>query len=382
LNSHNTQPFLVPLTGIRAIAALWVLLYHLQHAWQINFKHPVSLPIVDHGYLAVDLFFVLSGFIIAYVHRAEFRLLGDVRNAPRFVCLRLARLAPVYYVTLLLFALLFLFSTVILKLTPDDTHKYSASGFLYNLLLVQSWGLNIPSVNSPAWSISVECFAYLCFPLLSPVLHRLKSRLSNYLTACGLIMLFTGCYFWIGTGNLDWRADFGLVRVFFEFALGCIGFNIFNLTPHNTTCSGLTALVFMIVLLLAWVDSPWIIDVCFPVLFAVLIVCLALTKQGLFYRLFSNRVITLAGKCSFSLYLFHQFPITVFTNLYERFQVFSPVTCSIVIVISSILGSLALFWWVEEPSRRFLRRYIDRYFPANSPHSHLTNSRYSKRIAV
>ncbi|MGH7058084.1 MAG: acyltransferase family protein, partial [Acetobacteraceae bacterium] len=98
------------LTGLRAVAAAWVVAFHYstEQFSPLGLQH--DLPILHFGYLGVDLFFMLSGFVIWHVHAKDF-LEPSVLKLKRFVLLRLARLYPVYLFTLLLLGAMFLLST-------------------------------------------------------------------------------------------------------------------------------------------------------------------------------------------------------------------------------------------------------------------------------
>jgi peptidoglycan/LPS O-acetylase OafA/YrhL len=145
------------LTGLRGAAEMMVVLYHAD----INFG-PVLGRIVRHGYLAVDLFFVLSGYVMALTYGHMFRNGGN-RGAYRdFLLLRFGRIYPLYFAVTIVCVLAFgLFA-----------HKGGGELIASNLLLVQGWGID-NSIIGPGWSISTEAGAYLLFPPLALLcLHR------------------------------------------------------------------------------------------------------------------------------------------------------------------------------------------------------------------
>src|SRR5262249_39676380 len=97
----SERPEIRALTGIRGFAAVWVVLFHLQ--WQGMYQAFPRLeairPLVDRGYLGVDLFFILSGFILTWNYGealADWR----PREHVRFEIVRLARIYPVHLATL------------------------------------------------------------------------------------------------------------------------------------------------------------------------------------------------------------------------------------------------------------------------------------------
>ena len=153
--SPARRPVLPNLTGIRIFAAMYVLLYHLFGSPDPG--RPWYDAWIDGGYLGVSLFFVLSGFILAYNAPA-------VGNAKKFYVLRLARVYPLYL------------AAMIWGLPNYFRHGTTPWAVLLpaDLLLVQTWfGPNwATQINPPSWSLSTEAFFYLCFPLLLPPLRR------------------------------------------------------------------------------------------------------------------------------------------------------------------------------------------------------------------
>ncbi len=156
------------LTGLRGVAALLIVVHHYA---LLQSSFPPALHNLAHGaYLAVDLFFVLSGYVMALAYGHWFTPttgwphhgLTGLAAYIEFILRRLARLWPLHAV-------------VVLTLLAQDylLDRWMAWPKLIacNLLLVQGWGIS-QSINPPSWSISTELAAYLLFPLLSAlVLH-------------------------------------------------------------------------------------------------------------------------------------------------------------------------------------------------------------------
>src|SRR6185312_3307871 len=141
------------LTALRGLAALTVLLFHAA-AWPFGEQDAVPLPL-GHGYLAVDLLFLLSGFVLMHVHQHDF---GEGVTWPAvksFFRARFARTYPVHLAMLL--ALLPFFSM---------GSEFSGIALVYSLFLTQGPWLDHAVWNSFAWSVSAEWHAYLLFPFL------------------------------------------------------------------------------------------------------------------------------------------------------------------------------------------------------------------------
>jgi peptidoglycan/LPS O-acetylase OafA/YrhL len=215
----QASPLYVPsLTGIRALAALLVLGLHTTPI--IFGSYPRGLVFLSRGYLGVDFFFLLSGFIITHVYLWPLSTptLASVRV---FLWHRIIRLYPVHLVMLAI--LVAMVGTVTLTLRPVHTERMWRFGDLvWHLLLMHAWGATeSASWNLPSWSISAEWFAYLLFPGLAPLLARIGSgRLALGLAASAL--LGTATSFTLKPWNLSgsWVGAPALVRVGGEFLCG------------------------------------------------------------------------------------------------------------------------------------------------------------------
>ncbi len=167
-------PDLLPaLTGLRFLAALHVVAHHLRSTKLLDFSRwPVVDRFVERGGTAVGLFFVLSGFILAYTYGR--RDAADRTNAWSFYRARFARIYPVYLFALIVTAPFFLgqMHQAGFGLDSPTTWYYAALA----LGLLQAW---VPEAvllwNPPGWSLSAETFFYLTFPALLTML-RGRSR--------------------------------------------------------------------------------------------------------------------------------------------------------------------------------------------------------------
>ncbi len=203
------------LTSLRFFAALWVVLY----TYINELKMGVHFGLIDHGYLGVDLFFVLSGFILSHVYLEEF---GAGRfNYATFITHRLARIYPLHLATLLFTVLLL--GIAAWNGVQLDANAGNPAALPAHLLLVQAWGLApTASFNHPSWSISAEWFAYLSFPAVAFAAWRLRARpmLATGLSVLLLVVLYIA--FDAVTGSPLTHATFqwGALRVVPAFLLG------------------------------------------------------------------------------------------------------------------------------------------------------------------
>lgn len=157
-----TRPEIAALTGLRGVAATLVM---IDHYAAIDFSYPFPLDMLPHMYVAVDMFMILSGFVLGMVYGDRIRTPSPVEAYRRFLGHRIARLYPLYALTTLVcFGLCR--AGWLTFLSPDT----SVPALLANLLAVQSWIWPGNSLNGPGWSISTEWLANVLFPLLIPVM--------------------------------------------------------------------------------------------------------------------------------------------------------------------------------------------------------------------
>jgi peptidoglycan/LPS O-acetylase OafA/YrhL len=181
------RPRLPALTGLRFIAALWVVVHHMEIHWRLGLVPTHQFPwqpiyaVLWSGGDAVTAFFVLSGFILAYTYSdGNGRLRGTIRT---FLGARFARLYPTYFVYYLFALLPFLWHSP--KWSTQD--QWQAAGMA--ITMTQTWLFQFETaINAPAWSLSAEVFFYALFPLLGISLLQ-QARRHERAVACGLVVL-------------------------------------------------------------------------------------------------------------------------------------------------------------------------------------------------
>jgi peptidoglycan/LPS O-acetylase OafA/YrhL len=225
-SASNSQ--LPSLTSLRGLAALWVVLYHYSVQCFPNLDAAHYTQLVSKGYLAVDMFFMLSGFVMTHVYLHAFSDSDGIKLHYRsFIVARVARLYPLHIFILLLFVataatsqLMAGSGAVSLQSIPLQGPQ-SVTAFLANLFMLQGLDAGKLSWNYPAWSISVEFVAYLAFPLALPIVLRASNVWKSVLT----LFLF-GALAWLAflkKDNFDqWDGPVALLRCLPEFLLGTL----------------------------------------------------------------------------------------------------------------------------------------------------------------
>ena len=345
------------LTSLRGIAAMAVVIEHFsataeQHA-------AVSVPsLVAHGYLAVDLFFVLSGFIMAYTYLGTFEAHG-IRAFPNFLGKRVARIVPLNTVVLLCLVAAGGVSSAVLDRNILYVSPYLPFDLPANLFMLQGLGIGT-NLNAPSWTISTEFAAYMIFPLLVWLMFHRRVAVS---IVTGLLALIGLCgiasmqpKLGLDTGTI-WQ---GVGRCITEFILGLGIYAIFR-QRRAIPWLGSDGVVLAAVLttgafLLLRIDL-------FSVLpFPLLILSLA-CNDGRASRWLSSSVPYFLGVISYSIYLIHSpfRPVEL-----ELVRWLHPAPLSLAMALAfALVGSVSIvpFAWlayrhVERPGRSLVRRIL------------------------
>ena len=386
---------IAPLTGIRALAAFWVVTRHFRVDIIEAFPplHVFS-PLFNLGYLGVDLFFILSGFILTFTHLDSMTEKYDWRKALGFLWLRIGRVWPLTAFVLMLFGLYFVVQTV-----TSSNPVYAAQAdpwrLVQHLLMVQAWSATPLDWNGPDWSISAEWMAYLSFAVGVVVLGRFAAVASTRtkIVVIGLLCLpmiivgFTMQDDTILLFNKDSYTIFaGVVpiRVLTEFWIGAVlAVLLKNRIREGRTLAfplpTITSVAIVAVLYLVTAFDPvrWVragqvefvngVDQIAPTesiivlpLFVLLIASLAVTRRDPVVWLLSRRPVVLGGKVSFALYLSHPLTLGAGILVLGRFAPGSPLYGAVVIgtLVAAWVFAWVLWRFVEEPSRKLARKML------------------------
>jgi peptidoglycan/LPS O-acetylase OafA/YrhL len=302
LPAHNAA-----LTGIRGIAAFWVYWHHLVPAGEylgIPLGGKYLLPVIDQGFHGVDLFFILSGFILMHVHAGDFQTLAR-EQLKRFFTLRLFRIYPLHIVVMaLILASVALFPGFVDNEEVYFPRAFSDGGFWSTLFLVQNWGrFNDEIWNPPAWTLSAEVLGYIFFPVLTLAAVRIKR--CDLALAAGFGGVAVMCAFLLYSNRAfenQW-GGYGLLRMAMQFTAGMCLCQYFRLRGEQSRYASHMADASAVAVLLISLFVP-ALGAVMPLLFACLVLGLAYQK-GFAFKLLSTRPIVFMGEISYSFYLVH-----------------------------------------------------------------------------
>jgi len=365
------------LTGLRIVAAVWVVLFHFRPLLAEaapGFRSALA-PILNCGAQGVDLFFILSGFVLTWNYLDTMGQTWSARSTLRFLWLRLSRVWPVYLVTMHLAALWIVFTLYVGHVPSELVGTLNSVSYIRQLFGTQLWFqpfFDGSSWDGPAWSISAEWLAYLLFGFLVLVVFRIaratRARglllLAVATTLPPVIMLLASGHFYT---PWSW-----LPRILLQFtagALACAAVRKLNLTDRARVVAGYSGLglVIAIIGILYVLDAHPIPDVIdsagvVDLLFVPLVVTMAVGAGALPWVL-STRLFVYGGQISFAVYMVHELVHTAWIWTSRQFELtlagWPGDVILIGLLITVVLFAALLYHVVEEPARRWMRRMLD-----------------------
>jgi peptidoglycan/LPS O-acetylase OafA/YrhL len=342
------------LTGVRGAAAFYVVLMH--------YFTPIPttsalMRFFGHGYLAVDLFFPLSGFVMALNYAGNFDRRFGMQDYLRFLTRRFARIYPLYFVILLIASVMMARGLLL------AIHSEFWTVFWSNLLMVQNW-FRLESMDFPAWSISAEWFAYLLFPLLLPLVFRSRRAMWLTMTAAAAAMAaLTALSLRNGAGaSLDQTSGFpSLVRCVAEFSFGVAVYRS-TFTRFGRAILSRSTVVYPLLLAILLLLGIRGSDLAVALLFPWFILSLS-GEQTAVSRLLGSGPVEYLGQISFSLYLVHPLLSPVLNRLdaglRQTGRVHTHALAVAVVLPLLLLCAAAAYTAIEKPGRRILRHVFD-----------------------
>jgi peptidoglycan/LPS O-acetylase OafA/YrhL len=304
--------YLSNLTPLRGLAAILVAVFHFEMAIG-RFVPMRTTMFFEKSYLMVDLFFVLSGFIMLHVYGRAFDKVLQRGQWRHFMVARFARTYPLHLFTLLLLVVIVRYLTN--WGNPPIVFEQPRE-ILPNVFLLQAFGVcHIYNWNIPSWSISAEWGAYLLYPFLAVWISR-QRRLAPVLLTVGVVAAWC-CIMYVlprknplnpaipVPHNLNTTFDYGWLRGVAGFTAGMIMYQLYRLSGIDRVMGSDAASVLILLLVGAGLHFA-INDALVVVLFAALVLNFAL-NNGALHRVCNNRLLQYLGDISYSIYLMQIF---------------------------------------------------------------------------
>lgn len=344
------------LTALRFVAALWVVLYLFWPRLAVS----DTPALIAHGYLGVELFFILSGFILSHVYGDEVRS-GAFRYL-RFLGARIARIYPLHLATLAGMGLLVAAAAIVG--VEADPSILSWASLPANLLLMQAWGLApVAGWNHPSWSVSAEWFAYLTFPLFMSVMLPGARRpfTTLALTVAFMFGVYAGFERLSGESLTSATISWGALRIVPCFAYGCALHILWRAHPGGPAGSEvwLAAAAALCVVILASLDVH---DSVIILGEGALIYALARLANSQ-SQAFGNHAAVYLGEISYAVYMVCAPCQIVFVNTAARLLEVNheslPIWPWILCLVLIIPVAAAAHHLIEKPARAQIRGWTD-----------------------
>ena len=300
------------LTSLRGIAALGIVFHHFI-ATIFPDLHSFFVPdrAISKLYLFVDLFFILSGFVLSHVYCQRFSTGLTSVAYKEFMLARFARIYPVHLFMLLVFlAFQLVYLLVVANANANNPeliqetgfgHRRTFATFLANIFLLQGFSA-VGSWNEPAWSISAEWFAYLLVPFLVVFVHRVNREMQILVFMLGLLAI-VAIELINGDLGMWWGGWPMMLRCLAEASMGIVLYQLYLRGMARFFDGRSVTILFLVSGLSMALPIPHVITV---LLFVFLVLATTQLKSDSLHWLVHPGLIYL-GMISYSIYMIHWF---------------------------------------------------------------------------
>lgn len=338
----------VYLDGLRGLAAMIVMIFHARTLWNFNF---------ERGYLAVDIFFLLSGFVIASAY--DQKISKENLNTLMFMKARIIRLYPVYLLSAFISLPLFLNEYLGRQVVTFDKLFFAITAFSLNALMIPSYSSYSPvifPINLIYWTLFYELLANLAFV----VFHRFLTgrKLLALVLLMGTALIIITFKQGIMDGGNTWRdAPIGFFRAFFGIFAGVMLFRcnhqIARLLPALPGWLYLIVGCSILAIPRSELYDPFVDIIAVMCVFPICLLALANAQTSRF-----EGVLVALGSASYPLYLFHlQTWKYIEAILHHHAERYAPYI-GIVTLGGLLLFAIVLERKVDEPFRRWLTQHL------------------------
>ena len=351
------------LTSFRFIAAMLVIIHHYPGKDELlsaNLK--LFSGVFQAGYQAVTFFFVLSGFVLAYVYSGPREYGGPIVRKREFLRARIARILPAYYLAILLSLPTFIYAAFLSKIVPIDV-------FIVALVLVplflQSWYPPTAfALNGPAWSLSVEMVFYVLFHYIVRIGRSMSCK--TFVTCAYIIVVLvaTARYLWFSTDEIPFNSFTFNFRAYFplfhmpQFVFGVALGRSYVFGKRYTKETHSAVFIFGcigIVIMLSFTQKfPMLQNDSFTVALFGCIIYGGAQVNKIIESCFKNKLLILLGESSYSLYIL-QIPAILWWNQMTKHVVYfkgSPILEFYFYVAVLPTASILSYLYFETPLRR------------------------------
>lgn len=368
----DSKPHYAILDGLRGVAALLVVWYHVFEGFQFAGNKPI-IDFINHGYLAVDFFFILSGFVIGYAYDDR---LGKSLTIGGFFRRRLIRLHPMVVMGALIGVVSFLLTGMERWDGSHSTLLLTFVAFLCSCLMIPALpgmprdvrgnGEMFP-LNGPCWSLFFEYIGNILYAL---VIHRLSTRILSWLSAllcCALTWFAVTNQSGYGSIGVGWTIDTtnvlgGTLRMLCPFTLGVLMSRVFKPIKNVRGAFWTCAILLLFHVPYIYGGEPFSLNGIFEVVSIICVfpVIVWLAASGKTTDNTSQRICRFLGDISFPLYVVHYplmyaFYMWLIKNKLYTFAETWP------LALATVASSICIAWLClklyDEPVRKWLGRF-------------------------
>ena len=370
--TKDSKPHYALLDGLRGVAALLVVWYHVFEGFQFAGNKPV-IDFINHGYLAVDFFFILSGFVVGYAYDNRW---GKTLNLGGFFRRRLIRLQPMVCMGALIGAASFLLSGME---RWDGTHAtlwLTFLAFVCGCLMlpalpgmpreVRGNGEMFP-LNGPCWSLFFEYVGNIVYALF---IRRLSTRLLAVLSfalCCALAWFAVTAQSGYGSIGVGWTVDRtnilgGSLRMLCPFTMGLLLSRIFKPIHYARGAFWTSAALLLIIFHVPYIHSDGALSLngifeaaCIIAVFPLVVWYAASGKTT---DIASTRICRFLGDISFPLYIVH-YPLMYAFYMWliktRQYTLYETWPAALAVVTASIILAWLCLKLYDMPVRKWLR---------------------------
>jgi peptidoglycan/LPS O-acetylase OafA/YrhL len=363
--------------GARGVAAMLVALYHFNLFLSFGLVFPVF---ISYGYLFVDLFFVLSGFVICSTYENR---LDNGNDFVAFSIRRFGRLFPLLIFSTAAFVLIpdaFIFVKHVLVAfghqgmfqNPDALAYYLPTRPELVATLTMTHGLGMfdkAILNYASWSISTEFYTYMVFAGVC-ILLKGRARLAifvalsvaGFLVTCWASLFVHDCVAQLECLNIT--SDFGLARCIGSYFLGCLTFYASRSYPlrhaHLHAARWQMCALLVVGSLFAFVARAPMLALLLPLAFAMLILSLC-SDSGFAAHVLKTKAAQMLGQRSYSLYLMHPALLQLFGHSTGHISgVGKGLAVLAIYIVTLIVVSGWTYRFIEQPFRDMFNRWAQK----------------------
>ncbi len=348
-NLLKSKPHFHALDGLRGIAAIAVVVFHFMEWIQPD----INKNFIGYGFLAVDFFFCLSGFVIAYAYDQRLPKMG----LKSFFTARLIRLHPLVVIGTVL-------GLIGLFLDPFSNHAESltssklvliiaASLFMIPYPTMEARSFNLFSLNAPGWSLFWEYVANIMY---ATIIIRLSKKILVallLLSAVGILYISNTCGHLVGGWNSETFLHGG-IRMSYSFLAGMLIFR-FGYILKNKMSFVLLSLLLLLAFMTPNFAKTWLTEALIVLLYFPIIIMIG---AGSILNNTTEKCAKFLGDISYPLYMTHYAGIWIFGNYISTHKVSNETLYGIVTLgsISLIVISWIVMKTLDFPIRTFLNK--------------------------